>query len=216
LDEDDLLRARRDLERLYLAAATPTLRIRIDAALALVEERLAQAANARFCRRLAALAGRLQSRAALAQALRAPPRATGEGVSWARVARVVDGDTIVLADGERVRYIGMDTPELNNGVGKSGRAEPWAHRAAAANAAWVAGKTVCLLAERSNRDRYGRLLRHVFCDGVFVGAQLALDGYARLYTLPPDTRYAELLARCEAAARRHRLGLWSQPGWHEA
>ena len=100
----------------------------------------------------------------------------------AQVLRVVDGDTIrVRLDGgrtERVRYIGVDTPES---VKPGTAVQCFAKRAAAANAALVAGRSVRLVGDVEQRDRYGRLLAYVYRepDGAFVNAQLVRDGYAR-------------------------------------
>lgn len=135
-------------------------------------------------------------------------RRTGEAtaageVGW--VKHVPDGDGLELADGRRVRYLGLDAPEVG---GKYGRSEPWAEEAKAFNRRLVEGREVRLVRDVSDVDVHGRLLRYVFCDGMFVNAQLLLAGLARLMVVPPDTRYADLLARCQAAAQRARVGMW--------
>jgi micrococcal nuclease len=129
----------------------------------------------------------------------------------ATVVRVVDGDTIVarLADGrfERVRYIGMDTPEdVKPGV----PVQCFSLRAAAANRALVAGRGVRLVPGAEPRDRYGRLLAYVYrrADGLFVNAELVRRGFARTLTIPPNTRYAGRFAALADAARRAGRGLW--------
>jgi micrococcal nuclease len=83
---------------------------------------------------------------------------------------VVDGDTIDVQLGEairRVRYIGMNTPE---------RGEPCFQEATTANAALVDGRTVAMVRDVSETDRYGRLLRYVYVDELFVNAALVADG----------------------------------------
>jgi micrococcal nuclease len=129
----------------------------------------------------------------------------------AQVLRVVDGDTIrVRLDGrtERVRYIGVDTPES---VKPDTPVQCFAKRASAANAALVAGQTVRLVGDVEQRDRYGRLLAYVYRepDGAFVNARLVRDGYARTLTIAPNVAHARELADLARAARRAHRGLWS-------
>jgi micrococcal nuclease len=124
------------------------------------------------------------------------------------VARVVDGDTIEVEMGGRrhtVRYIGIDTPE----VGDPRRPVMcYGEEASRRNRQLVEGKTILLEKDVSETDRYGRLLRYVWADGVFVNAALVREGYARVYTVPPDVRYAELFRRLEREAREQGRGLW--------
>lgn len=124
----------------------------------------------------------------------------------ALVEHVPDGDGLELADGRRVRYLGIDAPEMG-GAGQP--ADPWALEAKALNQRLVLGRRVRLVRDVSDKDMYGRLLRYVFCDGVFVNGQMLLAGLARLMIIAPDTRYAALLARCQAAAQAARVGMWS-------
>src|SRR4051795_5464402 len=125
-----------------------------------------------------------------------------------RVQRVVDGDTVVLAGGERVRYIGIDTPES---VKPGTPVQCFAKAASHFNARLVAGQRVRLRFDAERRDRYGRLLAYVYRarDGLFVNAQLVRRGYARTLTIPPNVAHAEDFRRLAAYARRHGAGLWS-------
>jgi micrococcal nuclease len=133
--------------------------------------------------------------------------ARGEG----RVVKVVDGDTIhVLVSGrrEKVRYIGVDTPETKHptkGVQCYGRA------ASAFNARLVGGQRVRLVRDVEERDRYGRLLAYVYRvrDGLFVNAELARVGYAQPLSIPPDVRHAAAFAALAREARNAKRGLWS-------
>ena len=129
----------------------------------------------------------------------------------AQVLRVVDGDTIaVRLDGrtERVRYIGIDTPES---VKPGTPVQCFAKRASAANAALVAGRSVRLVGDAERRDRYGRVLAYVYRepDGAFVNAQLVREGYARTLTIAPNVAHARELADLARAARQAHRGLWN-------
>jgi micrococcal nuclease len=132
----------------------------------------------------------------------------------ARVVRVVDGDTILVAAGgaqERVRYIGMDTPET---VKPRTPVQCFGKKASAANKRLVAGQAVRLVTDAERRDRYGRLLAYVYraSDGLFVNAELVRDGYARPLTIAPNVRHAGEFAALAGAARRAGRGLWSACG----
>lgn len=131
----------------------------------------------------------------------------------AMVLSVTDGDTIrVDLDGVSVpvRYIGIDTPETQNGVEWMGA------EASAANAALVAGQQVVLEKDVSETDQYGRLLRYVWLDTaagwLMVNAELLRLGYAQVTTYPPDVKYADgLFLSAQAEARDLGLGLWGAP-----
>jgi micrococcal nuclease len=134
------------------------------------------------------------------------------GVGEARVERVVDGDTIVVrVDGriERVRYIGMDTPES---VKPDTPVQCFAEAAAAENRRLVGRRRVRLVPGAEARDRYGRLLAYVYRepDGLFINAELVRRGYARLLTIPPNVAHAAELRRLARRARRAGRGLWSR------
>lgn len=134
-------------------------------------------------------------------------------VQLATVVSVTDGDTIrVLLDGQNqpVRYIGIDTPETQNGVEWMGA------EASAANAALVTGQQVVLEKDVSETDQYGRLLRYVWLDTaagwLLVNAELLRQGYAQVTTYPPDVKYVDALyLPLQQAARDAGLGLWGAP-----
>jgi micrococcal nuclease len=130
------------------------------------------------------------------------------------VTRVVDGDTIHVALGgrdEKVRYIGVDTPES---VKPGTPVQCFAKRASAYNARLVAGERVRLVLDAERRDRYGRLLAYVYRerDGLFVNAALVRGGYATPLTIPPNVAHEQQFRRLAAAARRRGRGLWSACG----
>lgn len=121
------------------------------------------------------------------------------GAEIAKVEWVVDGDTVVITGGERVRYIGIDAPEVG---------EPFYYEAKRFNEQLVGGKRVKLERDVSDRDDYGRLLRYVYVDGVFVNGEMVRNGYALAKKYPPDTKYQAYLEKLESEAKRLRNGLW--------
>jgi len=134
------------------------------------------------------------------------------GSASARLERVIDGDTIVVQAGgreERVRYIGMDTPETvkpNTPVQCFG---PQAHDLNA-RLLGAAGTPLTLRFDRELRDRYGRLLAYVYRarDGLFVNERLVSDGAARTLEIAPNTADAERFGALQQAARTAGTGLW--------
>jgi micrococcal nuclease len=129
----------------------------------------------------------------------------------ARVVKIVDGDTIHVLIGsrrEKIRYIGVDTPETH----KPGTPVQCYGRAASAfNARLLAGRRVELRTDAETRDRYGRLLAYVYRrpDGMFVNAELVRRGFATILTIPPNVAHAEEFLRLQRAAREAGRGLWS-------
>jgi micrococcal nuclease len=126
------------------------------------------------------------------------------------VVAVSDGDTIRVRIGdrvERVRYIGMDTPES---VKPGTPVECFAKAAARENARLVAGNRVRLERDVDERDRFGRLLAYVYRaqDGMFVNAALVGGGYAVPLTIAPNVRHAALFRRLGREARKAGRGLW--------
>jgi micrococcal nuclease len=129
------------------------------------------------------------------------------------IVRVVDGDTIrVKIEGrtERVRFIGIDTPETvkpNTPVQCFGR-----EASARTKTLLPAGSVVHLVTDVETRDRYRRLLAYVYrdVDGAFVNLLLADEGYAVPYTYPPNVAHADEFVAAAGRARDARLGLWSR------
>jgi micrococcal nuclease len=124
------------------------------------------------------------------------------------VLRVVDGDTVhvgVAGRIEKVRYIGVNTPELHHPT----RGEESGGRAAlAVNRDLVTGKRVRLELDVQVRDRYGRLLAYVWVAGVMVNAELVRRGFAQVMTVPPNVRYQVLFLELQREARQAGRGLW--------
>jgi len=119
----------------------------------------------------------------------------------ALVISVIDGDTIELQGGRRVRYLGIDTPEPG---------EYYADEATARNIELVEGKIVELQSGKRDEDEYGRLLRYVYVDGIFVNAELVAQGYATAYIFDPNDRYSQILVQLEQYAKMRGRGLWAE------
>src|SRR5438445_10040591 len=128
------------------------------------------------------------------------------------VVRIVDGDTIHvrLSDRvEKVRYIGVNTPEVHHP--RKGE-EPGGREAADVNRTLVAARHVRLEMDVQTRDRYGRLLAYVWVDDTMVNAELVRRGYAQVMTVPPNVRHQALFVKLQRDAREAGRGLWSQAG----
>jgi len=126
-----------------------------------------------------------------------------------KVVKVVDGDTIALENGEVVRYIGIDTPET---VHPSKPVQCFGKEASEKNKELVEGKMVKLEKDVSERDKYGRLLRYVWVNGIFVNDYLVREGYAYVSTYPPDVKYSEQFLKAQQEARENKKGLWASCG----
>ncbi len=122
----------------------------------------------------------------------------------ARVTQVIDGDTIIIEGGYRVRYIGIDTPEVHPQLEAYG-IEAWQ-----ANRRLVEGKRVRLERDVSETDKYGRLLRYVYVDSVFVNAELVRQGLALAKAYPPDIKYQDYLEKLEQQAKLANKGIWAK------
>ena len=123
-----------------------------------------------------------------------------------RVIKVIDGDTIKLENGEVVRYIGIDTPET---VHPSKPVQCFGREASNKNKELVEGKLVRLEKDITDRDKYGRLLRYVWVGDLFVNDYLVRQGYAYVYTYPPDVKYSEQFVQAQQEARENNRGLWA-------
>jgi micrococcal nuclease len=149
------------------------------------------------------------------------PLATGVLESNAVVERVVDGDTIdVEIDGrsERVRLIGIDTPEIAHeafGDRPANDTECYGDEAHEYTRSLLPERTAVRL-ERDvvGRDDYGRVLAYVHraSDGIFVNFELVRQGYAQPLTIPPNAAHAALMVDAAREAERDDVGLWAGCG----
>jgi endonuclease YncB( thermonuclease family) len=128
----------------------------------------------------------------------------------ATVRGVIDGDTIVLLDGRKVRYLGINAPE---------QGQPYAREATKANRRLVSGLPVRLEFDQVREDRNGRLLAYVYamkCEvrgarcgkETLVNEQLLAKGMAHAFLLPPNTRYAERFLQAQKKAMAAKQGMW--------
>lgn len=122
-----------------------------------------------------------------------------------KVTRVVDGDTIEIEGGEKVRYLGIDTPET---VDPRKPVQCFGIEASKKNKELVEGKTVRLEKDITDRDKYSRLLRYVWVDDLFINLELVKQGFASSYTRPPDVKYQTEFLAAEKEAREAKRGLW--------
>jgi micrococcal nuclease len=137
----------------------------------------------------------------------ATPTAEMRRNGFVHVQRAVDGDTLELDDGTRVRMVGIDTPESvhpNKPVQCFGK-EASHYTASLVNDQWVRMER-----DITDKDRYGRLLRIIYMeDGTMLNDTLVRQGYAHVYTYPPDITYIPQFRLAEQEARATGRGLWS-------
>ncbi len=141
----------------------------------------------------------------------APPRMPVSPAARPGVAReclrVIDGDTIQLDGGERVRLIGVDTPET---VDPRRPVQYFGKEASAFTRRMAEGKLVRLDFDDETRDRYGRTLAYVYLeDGTLLNAEIIRQGYGFAYTRFPF-RYQAEFVRLEREAREEGRGLWAR------
>jgi endonuclease YncB( thermonuclease family) len=133
---------------------------------------------------------------------------TPSASSFHRVRWVDDGDTVVLADGRRVRFIGINAPEVAH---ENSPAERFGPEAGDFNRKLVLKKKVRLEFDRNKYDQYGRVLAYIFLqDGTFVNAELLKGGYAYYVFRRPNKKYDPLLLRCQREAMSKKVGMWQR------
>jgi micrococcal nuclease len=122
------------------------------------------------------------------------------------VSRVVDGDTFYCRDGQKVRLIGVDSPERGQrpfgGEARQGLLQ-----------LLPPGSAVLLQRDVTLTDRYGRVLAYVWAGPTLVNEAMVRNGWAVLYTVPPNVKYAKRLERAQKVARARGTGLWAQGGF---
>ena len=123
-----------------------------------------------------------------------------------KVTRVIDGDTIEIEGGSRVRYIGIDTPET---VDPRKPVQCFGQEASNKNKELVEGKTVGLEKDVSETDKYDRLLRYVYVGNTLINELLVREGYAQSSSYPPDVKYQDRFVAAQKEARDNNRGLWA-------
>jgi micrococcal nuclease len=127
------------------------------------------------------------------------------------VTSIVDGDTFRIEGGEKVRILGIDTPERDECY--FGEAREFLHKL-------IDNKYVRLDKDIEDRDKYGRLLRYVFIekenqDNELVNETLVREGYAFDYYISPNKRYKDLFVSAREEAKRENRGLWAECNYRE-
>jgi micrococcal nuclease len=135
-----------------------------------------------------------------------PPEALAEGEH--RIERVIDGDTLLLADGARVRLIGVDCPET---VKLHHPVEPFGPEASAFTKSFVSGGQVRLQFDRERIDRHDRFLAYVFVGDAMLNEELVRAGLARVeHRFHYSQSIKRQFDRAEEEARTARRGIWSE------
>ncbi len=130
-----------------------------------------------------------------------------------RVEKVNDGDTITVRMGknlEKIRLIGMDAPEMGQ--------EPWGRMAREHLKTLIdsSSRNVTLEYDVVKRDKYDRLLAYVrTADGKMLNAEMLKDGYALLFTFPPNVKHVDEFIKAEKQAKDKKIGIWAKDGLKE-
>ena len=127
-----------------------------------------------------------------------------------RVLDVIDGDTIVInhPKADRVRYLGINTPEMLN---PESPGDPYSIESTELNKQLVMGKNVTIETDEEKYDPYGRLLAYVFIDGKMVNEELVREGLARKFFIGPNRKYESRISHAQEEAQNYKRGIWSNP-----
>jgi micrococcal nuclease len=143
----------------------------------------------------------------------------------AKIIKVIDGDTLLVKvsdDTERIRLIGIDSPESfdnpkaerdsrNNGEKISSITNHGRQAEQYAKSIISQGEMVRLEYDVQLRDKYGRILAYVYLnDGTMLNEKMLLNGYAKVYTIPPDVKYVERFKKAQSKAQNSKAGLWGE------
>jgi len=127
-------------------------------------------------------------------------RVRGETSERVGVSRIIDGDTIEIDSGKRVRLIGIDSPE---------RGAPFYFESKKGLEDMILKKQIRLEKDVSETDKYGRLLRYIYLENTFVNLEMLKQGYAVAWTVPPDVKNSSKFISAEKEAREKGLGVWA-------
>ncbi len=115
------------------------------------------------------------------------------------VTQIIDGDTLVVEGGARIRLLGMNTPE---------KGEKFYSEAKEFLANLTFKKTVTLEKDIENKDQYDRYLRYIWIDGTLVNLELVRNGFAYALVYEPNIKYQAEIAEAEQEAKEEKIGLW--------
>lgn len=118
-----------------------------------------------------------------------------------QVKNVIDGDTIELENGQKVRYIGINTPE---------KGQNFYEEALFYNKSLVENKQVRLEYDIQKSDQYERILAYVYVDDIFVNLELINTGLAVVYTVPPNVKYTNMFVKAQKEAQEKEVGMWEK------
>jgi micrococcal nuclease len=132
--------------------------------------------------------------------------------TWHTVKWVDDGDTIILTTGQRIRYLGINAPEIDH---KDRKAQPFGYRARSFNKNLLVNRRIRLELDVERYDQYGRMLAYLFLpDGSFVNSRLLQDGLAFYLYRWPNVKYEKILYQAQLSAMASRKGIWRD--WKES
>ena len=139
------------------------------------------------------------------------PAEVAPAQTWYSVKWVNDGDTIVLTNGKRVRYIGIDAPEIDH---DNQRAQPLGYEARAFNRQAIIKRKIRFEFDQERQDRYGRLLAYIFLpDGTLLNENMLHMGYASFLYKKPNIKYNQRLLTAQQEAMKAKRGIWKN--WRE-
>ena len=128
-----------------------------------------------------------------------------------QVEKVFDGDTVLLQDGRKIRFLGINSPEVAHGnqPAESGgeQAKLWLQQR-------LEHKFISLEGDSEAQDKYGRTLAHVFTqDQQHINLQLVKNGLATVSIFPPNLKYTEVLLAAQHSAEQAKLGIWGDAAY---
>jgi endonuclease YncB( thermonuclease family) len=118
------------------------------------------------------------------------------------VSNIIDGDTVQLSNGETIRLLGINTPEMG---------QQYYEESKNRLKELIEGKTVTLEKDADDKDQYGRLLRFIFLDDENINIELVREGLAAAYIIPPNVKYETELREAENEAKDLEIGIWTSP-----
>lgn len=118
--------------------------------------------------------------------------------SYKVVSEVIDGDTLKIG-GQSIRLIGINSPEIG---------EPYSLEAKDKLAEFIIGKKIRMETDIGEKDEYGRLLRYVYVDNLFINSEMIRLGLARFEEIAPNVKYSSLFLEMENKARKAKRGIW--------